>query len=256
MFLIGDSLKMRKHYYAIIPSRYGSSRFPGKPLAIIKDKPMIQWVYESVKKVELIDEVYIATDDSRIYNVVVGFGGKAIMTSDKHTCGTDRLAECVEILNIPEQDVVLNIQGDEPLINREMILDLISCFSADDVYMGTLMKEIEEIDEFDNPNVVKVITDNSDYAIYFSRYCIPYERDKKRTKHFKHIGVYGYTAKFLMTFSRMGKSSLELSESLEQLRVIQNGFRIKVKETKYQTIGVDVPEQIALVEKRIEELYG
>lgn len=236
---------------AIIPSRYGSSRFPGKPLAMIAGKPMIQWVYENVSKAAFLDAVYVATDDQRIFDCVEGFGGRALMTSDKHTCGTDRLAECAEILKLEDEDIVLNIQGDEPLINPQMVADLYSNFEDVDVYMGTLKKLIKEDDELDNPNVVKVINDVNDYAIYFSRYCIPFERDGKKTNHYKHVGAYGYKTWFLKKYSKMEKTSLEISESLEQLRVVENGMKIKVKETEYQTIGVDTPEQIALVENQL-----
>lgn len=242
-----------KRIIAIIPARFGSTRFPGKPLAIINGIPMIQWVYGKVRNVEAVAEVYVATDDQRIYDAVNAFGGQAILTSDKHTCGTDRLAECAEILNLSEDTLVLNIQGDEPLIKREMIEDLISCFDSNSVYMGTLKKKIDDKDELANPNVVKVITDINDNAIYFSRYCIPFERDNQETDHYKHIGVYGYTAKFLKEYSKMSKTRLEIAESLEQLRVIENGYKIKVKETMYQTIGVDTPEQVKQVEALMEE---
>lgn len=235
----------------IIPSRYGSSRFPGKPLALICGKPMIQWVCENVSSVKCVDSVYVATDDKRIYDAVIDFGGKAIMTSSEHTCGTDRLAECVDILKLADEDIVLNIQGDEPLIKPEMILDLLSTFDDDSVYMGTLKKRIEEDDEILNPNVVKVITDIRNDAIYFSRYTIPYERDGIRRTHYKHVGTYGYKVWFLKQFSGMPKTELELAESLEQLRVIENGFKIRVKETPWQTIGVDTPEQIVMVENII-----
>lgn len=241
---------------AIIPSRYGSTRFPGKPLALIKGKPMIQWVCENVSKAENISEVYVATDNQRIYDAVTAFGGKALMTSDQHTCGTDRLAECVGILRLSDEDIILNIQGDEPLIRKEMVEDLISCFDSPDVYMGTLKKKIEVESELENPNVVKVITDVNDNAIYFSRFCLPYERDCKKAEHYKHIGAYGYTAKFLKQYSNMAKTSLEIAESLEQLRVIQYGLKIRVKETKYQTIGVDTPEQLKQVEEIMERENG
>lgn len=237
---------------AIIPSRYGSTRFPGKPLAIIKGKPMIQWVCENVSKAENISDVYVATDDQRIYDAVISFGGKVLMTSDKHSCGTDRLAECAEILKLSDEDIVLNIQGDEPLIRKEMVEDLISCFDSPGVYMGTLKKRIEVEEELDNPNVVKVITDVNNNAIYFSRFCLPFERNGKRTDHYKHIGAYGYTAIFLKQYSKMDKTSLEIAESLEQLRVIQNGLKIRVKETKYQTVGVDTLEQLKQVEEIME----
>ncbi len=238
---------------AIIPSRYGSTRFPGKPLAPILGKPMIQWVYENVSKVSFLDAVYVATDDQRIFDVVSGFGGKALMTAVSHTCGTDRLAECANILQLDDDDIVLNIQGDEPLIKAEMINDLYSCFDRDEVYMGTLRKKIEVKDELNNHNVVKVICDKNDYAIYFSRYCLPYERDGFETLHYKHIGAYGYKTWFLKLYSNMDKTQLEKSESLEQLRVIENGYKICVKETKFQTIGVDTPDQIKQVENELKK---
>ena len=236
---------------AIIPARYGSTRFPGKPLVHIMGIPMIQWVYENVKKVETISAVYVATDNQQIYDTVQGFGGKALMTSSEHTCGSDRIAECLRRLNIADETVVLNIQGDEPLIRKEMIGDLIACFDDPGVYMGTLKKLITSEDEFVNPNVVKVITDRNGDAIYFSRYAIPYEREGKKSNHYKHIGAYGYTAKFLLQYCKLPKSDLEIAESLEQLRVIENGYKIRVKETQYQTIGVDTPEQIKQVEQML-----
>lgn len=233
---------------ALIPSRYGSTRFPGKPLAIIKGKPMIQHVYENVMKTPGVDGVYVATDDERIFNAVTSFGGKALMTSSEHTCGTDRLAECARILKLDDDDLVLNIQGDEPLIRAEMVLDLISCFDKEEVYMGTLKKLITVEEELSNPNVVKVINDVNDYAIYFSRYCLPFERDGKKAVHYKHIGAYGYKVWFLLKYSGMAKTALEKAESLEQLRVLENGYKIRVKETSWQTVGVDTPEQLAQVE--------
>lgn len=238
---------------AIIPSRYGSSRFPGKPLALIAGKPMIQWVFENVSKADFLDAVYVATDDQRIYKCVSDFGGKAIMTSDRHMCGTDRLAECAEILNLSDDDIVLNIQGDEPLINYNLIADLYSTFDYENVYMGTLKKLITDESELDNPNVVKVISDINGDAIYFSRYCLPYERGGAQAKHYKHIGVYGYRKHFLMKFSKMPKTYLEISESLEQLRVIENGYKIRTKETVWQTVGVDTPEQILQVEEQLRK---
>lgn len=234
---------------AIIPSRYGSSRFPGKPLALISGRPMIQWVYENVSKAFFLDAVYVATDDQRIFDCVEGFGGHALMTANTHTCGTDRLAECAEILKLDDGDLVLNIQGDEPLIKAEMVQDLYSCFDSEEVYMGTLKKKIEVEEELNNLNVVKVISDVNDYAIYFSRYCLPFERDGNKVVHYKHIGAYGYKTWFLKKYSKMVKTPLEISESLEQLRVLENGYKIRVKETKYQTVGVDTPEQIAQVEE-------
>lgn len=242
---------MRK-IIAMIPSRYGSSRFPGKPLAILKGKPMIQWVYEHVSQVEAISDIYVATDDKRIFEAVKKFGGNVLMTSKSHTCGTERLAECAKILSLDDEDIILNIQGDEPMVRKEMILDLLHCFDTPDVYMGTLKKRIEKENELTNPNVVKVISDVNDNAIYFSRFCIPFERDGGSAIHYKHIGVYGYTKKFLLEYSEMPKTELEMTELLEQLRVIEHGLKIKVKETRYQTIGVDTPRQLEEVERLME----
>lgn len=237
---------------AIIPSRFGSKRFPGKPLAQIDGHPMIQWVYSNVRKTKVLDDVYVATDDKRIEECVNGFGGKAIMTSSNHTCGTDRIAECVQKLQLNDEDLVLNIQGDEPLISEQMVMDLYNIFRDDKVYMGTLKKLIEKNSELENPNVVKVITDHNNDALYFSRYCLPYERDGIKVRHYKHIGAYGYKTWFLLKYSKMEKTALEKSESLEQLRVLENGFKIRVNETMHQTVGVDTPEQIKEVEKEIE----
>lgn len=233
----------------VIPARYSSSRFPGKPLAIINGKPMIQHVYERVCRSKRIDNLYVATDHNRIYDVVRSFGGNVIMTSAKHTCGTDRLAECSDILKLDEDDILINVQGDEPLIKINMIEDLIEAFSSDDVYMCTLKKKITLIEEMNNPNVVKVITDKNSNAIYFSRFCIPYSRDSSVVEYYKHIGIYGYKKWFLKKFSNMSKTILEKVESLEQLRVIENGFKIKVLETKYESIGVDTLEQLEIVRK-------
>ena len=234
----------------IIPSRYSSSRFPGKPRALILGKPMIQHVYERVRNINEIDDVVVATDDVRIFSTVQGFGGKAVMTSEKHQCGTDRIAECSDIIKAHENDLIINVQGDEPLIQEAMLLDLLSCFANEGVYMATLKKEIQNPLELDDPNVVKVVTDTKNNAIYFSRFCIPYERNET-TKHFKHIGIYGYKKWFLDKLSHMPRTPLEQSESLEQLRVLENSYNIMVSETKYQTIGVDTPEQLLLVEKEI-----
>ena len=235
---------------AIIPSRYGSSRFPGKPLALIKGKPMIEWVVKNISKCKDIDDIYVATDDQKIFDVCESLDIKAIMTSDKHLTGTDRIGEVARKV---EADLIVNIQGDEPLIKAEMVQDLYSCFDSEEVYMGTLKKKIEVEEELDNPNVVKVINDVNDYAIYFSRFCLPFERDGKKTTHFKHIGAYGYKVWFLKQYSKMAKTPLEISESLEQLRVLENGYKIRVKETKHQTVGVDTPEQVKQVEEELRK---
>jgi len=241
-----------KKIIAIIPARYSSSRFPGKPLALILGKPMIQWVYERVNQVEEIQGVYVATDDQRIYDEVIKFGGKAIMTGN-HNCGGNRLAEAASKIQ-EEFDIVLNIQGDEPMIKTEMIKDLISAFDDQEVYMATLKKRIYSDEEINNPNIAKLITDKNGYAIYFSRSTIPFNRDGiKDIKYYKHIGVYGYTKEFLQVFASIPQSSLEVSEQLEQLRALENGYKIKVIETMHQSIGVDLPEHIQLVEQELKK---
>lgn len=243
---------MRK-IIAIIPARYSSSRFPGKPLAKIKNKPMIQWVYETVSKIDEIDKVYVATDDIRISECIESFNGNYIMTSDKHNSGSDRIAECAVKLGIHDDDIILNIQGDEPMIKEEMIKELINAFDDENVYMATLKKETSDENEVNDTNVVKVITDINNNAIYFSRSTIPNNRESiDSVKYFKHIGIYGYKKSFLIKFTKLKESNLELLEKLEQLRAIENGFKIRVLETQYQTIGVDLPEHIELVEKELD----
>lgn len=234
---------------AAIPARYQSSRFPGKPLAVICGKPMIQYVYETVSNIETISDVYVATDDERIYHAVSDFGGKAVMTG-KCACGSERVAQaCGDI----ECDVVLNIQGDEPMIKPEMIHDLISAFDDPSVNMATLKKRITSHEDIENPNIAKLITDVNNNAIYFSRSTIPYNRDNLETvKYYKHIGVYGYKKDFLMKFAQLPRSPLECAEKLEQLRALENGYSIRVVETEYQSIGVDLPEHIALVEREMK----
>lgn len=235
---------------SIIPARYQSSRFPGKPLVTILGKPMIQWVYEKVSSVSEIADVYVATDDERIFNVVTEFGGKAIMTGEC-ACGSDRVYQACEKI---DADIILNIQGDEPSIKTEMIRDLISAFNDSEVEMATLKKEIKPEEDVNNPNMVKVLTNVNDNAMYFSRSAIPYNRDNvEGVKHYKHIGVYGYKKDFLKKFVNMPQSSFEKAESLEQLRALENGYKIRVVETKHQSIGVDLPEHIALVEEELKK---
>lgn len=235
---------------AIIPARYQSSRFPGKPLALINGKPMIQWVYERVSSIQKISQTYVATDDERIAECVQQFNGEAIMTSAKHESGSDRLAECTEILKLNEDDIILNIQGDEPLIQEIMVQELISTISDQDVYMGTLKERITDVDDIENPNIVKVITDVNNNAIYFSRYPVPYDRSGlKDLVYYRHVGVYAYRVFFLKRFTQLPKSCLEIAESLEQLRVLENGYKIRVLETQCSSIGVDTVEQLKFVEE-------
>jgi 3-deoxy-manno-octulosonate cytidylyltransferase (CMP-KDO synthetase) len=235
---------------AIIPARYESRRFPGKPMALINGKPMIQWVYERVSNAQKVSETYVATDDERILDCVRGFNGKAVMTSAKHESGSDRLAECAEILKLKENDIILNIQGDEPLIQEIMIQELISTMTDPKIYMGTLKEKIINIDDIKNPNIVKVITDVNGNAIYFSRYPIPYNRnDLKDIVYYRHVGVYAYRAFFLKKYTQLPKARLEMAESLEQLRALENGYKIRVTKTQCSSIGVDTAEQIKQVEE-------
>lgn len=239
----------KKKIISIIPARYQSSRFPGKPLALINGKSMIQWVYERVSSVPEIEEVYVATDDQRIFDAIESFGGKAIMTGEC-VCGSDRVYQACRYL---DADIILNIQGDEPMIKTEMIRDLISAFNDPEVKMATLKKEITSESDINNPNIAKLITDENSNAIYFSRSTIPYNRDgRDDIKYYKHIGVYGYTKDFLKTFVSLPQSSLENAEQLEQLRAIENGYKIRVIETQHQSIGVDLPEHIAIVEEEMK----
>ena len=232
----------------LIPSRYASTRFPGKPLVDIAGKSMIQRVFEQAKKCGQLDEVVVATDDVRILNHVLEFGGNAIMTSTEHQSGTDRCAE-VSLL-YPEFDVVINIQGDEPFIDPEQISKVISCFDSPDTQLATLIKKIGSEQELFNPNSPKVIINKNSEAIYFSRLPLPYIRGQEQENwlqlftFFKHIGIYGYRADILQQVTKLPVSSLEKAESLEQLRWIENGYKIKVAETDLETYAIDTPEDI------------
>lgn len=237
-------------FVGIIPARYSSSRFPGKPLADMAGKTMIQRVYEQVKLV--LDDVWVATDDVRILDAVEAFGGKAVMTSADHRSGTDRCKEAYEKIE-KTFDVVINVQGDEPFIQPRQIEELKSCFNSKDVELATLVKPFRKEDGFDvlfNNNSPKVVINKKDEAIYFSRSIIPYIRDAKHTewldKHtfYKHIGMYAYRVDILKEITLLPQSSLELAESLEQLRWIENGYKIKVGYTDLETIGIDTPEDM------------
>jgi len=232
---------------AVIPARYGSTRFPGKPLAKINGVSMIERVYRNVCTSKAIHEVWVATDDKRIEQAVLAFGGNCLMTSDQHQTGTDRIAEAMEKL---EADLVINVQGDEPLIQGDVLDLLIQPFLREpELQMATLKTKIKNTEDIENPNVVKVITDRNGNAIYFSRSPIPYNRDGLDVQYYKHIGVYAYRTAFLRQYVGMPRTSLELAESLEQLRAVEHGVRIRVIETDLQLLGVDTPEDI----KRVEE---
>ncbi len=247
----------------IIPARYASTRFPGKPLCPLSGKPLILHVYERSKLAKSALEVFVATDNKLIYDAVEGFGGKAIMTSEGHQSGTDRIAEAVKILEntgygIQDTDIIVNVQGDEPMIQPEMIDDVIEVMEDERASIGTLAKKIEKAEEITDPNIVKVVFNEDGFALYFSRSPIPYHRDGNQlsrhasriTQHyFKHIGIYAYRKDVLLRLSTLPSTRLEEIEKLEQLRALETGFKIKVKETGFETIGVDTPTDLERVEK-------
>ncbi|MGL4853854.1 MAG: 3-deoxy-manno-octulosonate cytidylyltransferase, partial [Lentisphaeria bacterium] len=222
---------MKKHVTAIIPARYGSTRFPGKPLFELCGKPMIQWTYERTKKAKLIDRVIVATDDALIYDCVKSFGGEVVMTSANHPSGTDRIAEAISNL---ETDLVINVQGDEPTIPSEVIDELIEVMLADDeAQMGTVAVGIDrDSEDFSDPNVVKVVVGHNNNGLYFSRAAIPYLRDGgDSVRPLKHWGIYAYTPELIRNFVKWPESDLEKCEKLEQLRAMENGVKIKVIQT-------------------------
>lgn len=245
---------MKHKIVAIIPARFASTRFPGKPLEKIAGKTMIRRVYDRVKKISEIADVVVATDDEQIFKHVAGFGGKVVMTSDTHQSGTDRCFEALKYLKT-KYDFVLNIQGDEPFIMPQQIKTVIETLENNKSGLATLKKKIEGSDEILDPNTVKVVTDKNGYALYFSRHPIPYMRGYKKElwynvqTYYKHIGIYGYSVATLTAITKLKPSSLELAESLEQLRWLENGLSIKVAETEYASYGVDTPEDLIKVEK-------
>jgi len=239
---------------AVIPARYQSKRFNGKPLALIAGKPMIQHVFQRTKACPELDEIYVATDDLRIYECVQEFGGTAIMTGENHQSGTDRIAEAVKRINLADQDIVVNIQGDQPIFQPSMLSDLIQALIKNPtIPMSTLMCKIIDDQELHDTNKVKMVVDKNGYALYFSRLPIPFYRDEKsiKTSHYKHLGLYAYRKEFLLTFTKLSYGLLELAEKLEQLRVLEHGFKIKVVETIFDSIEVDTPEDIKKVEQNL-----
>jgi 3-deoxy-manno-octulosonate cytidylyltransferase (CMP-KDO synthetase) len=243
----------------IIPARFDSSRFPGKPLAQISQKPMIQHVYERASKASLVSEVIVATDDTRIFDAVVAFGGEVQMTSPQHRSGTDRVAELAQRL---DAEVVVNLQGDEPLIDPRCIDAVILPFLlSPELMVSTLKVPLASPEELGNPHVVKVVTDQAGYALYFSRAPIPYLRDHHGSAReagypvFKHVGLYGYRRTFLERLSSLKESGLEQAECLEQLRFLDNGIRIKVVTSDYQAVAVDTPEDLDRVKEIIKASY-
>jgi len=238
----------------VIPARYSSTRFEGKVLIDILGKPMIQHVWERAKQALVLDDVLIACDEEIVAQACRKFGAKVVMTSKGHACGTDRISEVVNPLDVK---IIINIQGDEPLVQPSMIDSVARALLGDSkISMATIMKKIEDENELLDPNVVKVVVDKNNFALYFSRAAIPYRAHNCEIAtpvFFKHIGLYGYTKDFLFTYKNLPVSYLEKIERLEQLRVLEEGFRIKVIETKFDTVGVDTPADLERVKLYLKE---
>lgn len=238
----------------VIPSRYSSSRFEGKPLADLCGKPMIQHVYERVLRAPGVASAAVATDDERIYEAVRAFGGTAVMTSSSHRSGTDRISEAVRGLGLRESDVVVNIQGDQPLFEPSQIAEVAGPLLRDPhVYFSTLIYRIRRPEEITHPNAVKVVFDRNNDALYFSRATIPCVRDRGATDYYKHHGIYAYRRWFLARFAALETGRLERLESLEQLRALEHGFRLRVVETQYDSVEVDTPEELERVRRILTE---
>ncbi|MDA3928566.1 MAG: 3-deoxy-manno-octulosonate cytidylyltransferase [Prolixibacteraceae bacterium] len=234
---------------AIIPARFASTRFPGKPLALINGKPMVQYVYE--RCCTIFEKVYVATDDARIENAVLTFGGKVVMTSADHPSGTDRCAEAAQMLsNKYDFDVVVNVQGDEPFIETEQLKQIINCFADSSTDIATLITPIHSNKILFDTNKVKAVKSTTDFALLFSRHPIPYQRDTKEDEwlntnsYYLHLGLYAYRKHVLFEITQLEQSPLEIAEKLEQLRWIENGYRIKTTLTSHGNFGVDTPEDL------------
>ncbi len=239
-------------FIGIIPARYASTRFPGKPLALLGGKPVIQHVYEKVAAV--LEAAYVATDDESIYDVVKSFGGQVVMTRTDHKSGTDRIEEAIEKIG-GEWDVVVNVQGDEPFVAKNQLDTICHCFDDPTTQIATLGKPFESMEAVQNPNSPKIVVDNMGFAMYFSRSVIPYVRGKEMSSwltHYpflKHLGIYAYRKDVLRQVTQLPQSSLEIAESLEQLRWLQNGFKIKVGTTDVETVGIDTPQDLERAEE-------
>jgi len=226
----------------IIPARYNATRFEGKVLADLLGKPVVQHVWEKACQASTLSDLIIASDDQRVIEAVHNFGGKAILTSVNQPSGTDRLAEVVNPIDVK---IIVNIQGDEPLLHPTMIDELVRTMQEDEsISMATVIKKIEQNEELMNPNVVKVVIDRFNNALYFSRSPIPFEKGEPSKIFYKHLGIYAYTKDFLFTFTNLPKSNLEKAESLEQLRALENNYKIKTIETKFDTVGIDTPDDL------------
>ena len=246
-------------FTAIIPARYASTRFPGKPLAMLGGKTVIQRVYEQA--VSVLGEAYVATDDERILHTVESFGGKAVMTRSDHKSGTDRIEEAATKIGT-DADVIINIQGDEPFIQRSQIETLCQLFDNPETQIGTLGKRFESMEAVENPNSPKIVCDINGFALYFSRSIIPFIRGVELQQWFgrypflKHLGIYAYRRSVLSEITKLPQSPLELAESLEQLRWLQNGYRIRVGETDVETVGIDTPEDLCRAEEFLTTAAG
>ncbi len=239
-------------FIGIIPARYASTRFPGKPLAMLGGKPVIQHVYEKVAK--SLETAYVATDDERIFNTVKSFGGNVVMTRKDHKSGTDRIEEAIEKIG-GDWDVVVNVQGDEPFVAKSQLDTICHCFDDASTQIATLGKPFTSMEAVENPNSPKIVVDNQGFAMYFSRSVIPFVRGKEKAEwllHYpflKHLGIYAYRKEVLKEITQLPQSSLELAESLEQLRWLQNGYKIKVGTTDVETVGIDTPEDLQRAEE-------
>ncbi|MCR4764967.1 MAG: 3-deoxy-manno-octulosonate cytidylyltransferase [Bacteroidaceae bacterium] len=251
--------QLELRFVGIIPARYASTRFPAKPLALLGGKPVIQRVYEQVSSV--LDDAYVATDDERIFNAVQAFGGKVVMTSTHHKSGTDRCWEAYQKIG-GAFDVIINIQGDEPFIQPSQIEALKACFLDDHTHIATLAMPLSPnsgLSTIDNPNVVKMVVNKNMNALYFSRSIIPYQRNVEKADwlshhiYYRHIGLYAYRAEVLQQITALAQSSLELAESLEQLRWLENGYTIKVGVTNIETIGIDTPADLERAEAFLQQ---
>ena len=244
-------------FIGIIPARYASTRFPGKPLAILGGKTVIQRVYEQASSV--LEEAYVATDDERILQVVEQFGGRAVMTRADHKSGTDRIEEAAEKIGT-DADVIINVQGDEPFIQPSQIETLMRLFDNPTTQIGTLGKHFDSIEATLNPNSPKIVTDLQGFALYFSRSIIPFVRGKEQTEwlksypFLKHLGLYAYRREVLHEVTQLPQSPLELAESLEQLRWLENGYRIRVGLTDVETVGIDTPEDLERAEEFLNHM--
>lgn len=245
---------MKRDIACVIPARFESSRFPGKPLADLCGKPMIQHVYERASRAKALPYVAVATDDERIFQAVKKFGGNALMTSTVHRSGTDRIAEAAKSLNLADNAIVVNIQGDQPVFEPAQVDEVIAPLIADDkILMSTLIYKIIKDEEITHPHAVKVTFDKDCFALYFSRATIPYVRDKKLSAdYYKHHGIYAYRRDFLDVFTALPEGTLEKLEALEQLRALEHGYKIKVVITPYDSVEVDNAQELEKVRRIIE----